>query len=232
MEVPTLDALLANYATWKTAQFGAVVPLTPSPVTTGELARIEADLGIRLPPDYRALALRYNLAAIEFNFSRFFPPVLRLRPMGLFDAFNALLNSGEYPFDEEYRRWGVVPVGEDNWQNELVLAVRQPAEPREGQPREMTHPLAATRPYGTVWGFYPDEMHPTLRYTFEFIGSSFSQALHLCLLCWRVSAHRREEPTATVSEGELRDALATIDPAVPERPYWDVWVESALEEGA
>ena len=48
---------------------------------------------------------------------RFFPPVVR--PLGLFDAFNTLLNSGEYPFDEECRRWGVVPVGEDRWQSHL-----------------------------------------------------------------------------------------------------------------
>jgi hypothetical protein len=57
------------------------------------------DLGIQLPADYTALAMHYNLAAIEFYFSRFDPPVVR--PMGLFEAFNALLNREQYPFAAE-----------------------------------------------------------------------------------------------------------------------------------
>jgi hypothetical protein len=115
-----------------------------------------------------------------------------------------------------------VPVGEDAWQNELVLVVRYPTEPQEeSQPREMTHPLARTRPYGTVWGFYPDEMHPTLRYTFEFIGSSFAQVLHMCLLCWRESLYQREG-RQVVSRDELHEGLATIDAASREAPYWEL----------
>jgi hypothetical protein len=228
VEIPTLDALLADYATRTTAWLITDVKLAPSPVTTGELERIDADLGIRLPPDYKTLALNYNLAAIDFNFSRFYPPVVR--PMGLFAAFDALLNGGAYPFEEEYRRWGVVPVGEDQWQNELVLAVRQSSEPQEGQAREMTHPLASTRPYGTIWAFYPDEMDSSLRYRFEFVGSSFAQVLHMCLLCWHVSTYRREGQVAMMGKDELRDALATIDPTVSETPYWRLWIGSALKE--
>jgi hypothetical protein len=227
VDIPALATLLADYATWRTVHGRLGSPLVPSPVTDNELARIEAELAIQLPADYTTLALHYNLAAIEFNFSRFYPPVVR--PMGLFEAFQALLDSGQYAFAAEYRRWGVVPVGEDAWQNEVVLATRQPSEPwQEDQPREMTHPLALTRPYGSVWGFYPDEMHPTLRYTFEFIGSSFPQVLHMCLLCWRESAARREGRAATISRGELREGLATIDAAMRTAPYWEHWVESAL----
>lgn len=136
MEIPSLDSLLVLYA-------------AQSANTPGELAQIAASLGISFPADYRALTLRYNLAAVEINFSRFFPPVVQ--PMGLSAALTALSTSGEYTFAEAYRTWGVAPVGQDAWEQEIVLVIRQPTDPRGGQPQERTHLLAPTRPYGSVW---------------------------------------------------------------------------------
>jgi hypothetical protein len=227
VEIPTLESLLANYAA-QTASAPQEGPPAPSPTTPDELARIVADLAVALPADYQALALRYDLAFVEVNFSRFYPPVAR--SMRLFDALATVLSSSEYPFSEEYRRWGVVPVGEDTWQNELALAVRQPTEPRTGQPRQPTHPLAPTRPYGTVWAYYPDEMHPSMRYAFAFVGSSFTQVLHMALFCWHVSGYRRQSQAARVREEDVRDALAAIDQAPRVAPYWRLWIAAAVEE--
>jgi hypothetical protein len=83
--------LFTLYAAQSTSAPGGV--LTPSPTTPGDLRQIAVDLGITLPADYQALVLRYNLAAVEVNFSRFYPPVVR--PMGLSAALTALLTSGE-----------------------------------------------------------------------------------------------------------------------------------------
>jgi SMI1/KNR4 family protein SUKH-1 len=230
MEIPRLDALLADYAAWR-AHFPDAIPLTPSPTTLDEFARIEAELGVTLPADYQALALRYNLAAVEFNYSQFFPPVSRRvgDTIPLFDAFVALLTDIMYPFSEEHRRWGVAPVADDNWDNVWVIAVRQPTAPQAGAPDQPTHPLAPTRPYGSVWAYYPDEMLPSMRYIFEYVSASFTQALHMALLCWRVWRDRKEKRGVDVREADLRDALITIDPTVHATSYWQGWIEGALE---
>lgn len=222
MEIPSLETLLADYAIWN-ASVPNSIPLTPSSTTPGELARIETALHIALPTDYRTMALHYNLAALEFNFSRFYPPVLR--PMALFDAFDTLLDD-KSPFGEEYRRWGVAPVGEDGWNNILALATRHPTEPRAGEAHQPSHPFALVRPYGSVWAFYPDEMRPSMRYVFEFVSSGFSKALHMALLCWRKSEYF-EAKSALAQSVDLIESLATIDPAIHSAPYWQRWIELA-----
>ncbi len=228
VDIPTLEELLDKYATW-VVRLSSIVPLTPSPTTPDELARIQTELHLSLPDDYQALALRFNLAAIEFNFSNFFPPVVRRvgANISLFDAFAILLTSNTYPFSEEYRSWGVAPVAEDNWGNTLVLAVRQPDTPQLGITDQPMYPL--TKPYGSVWAFYPDERLPSIRHTFEYVSASFTQTLHVALLCWRVWGERKERRMLDVHIGELRDALTTIDPTTQTASYWQGWINTALE---
>lgn len=229
MNIPTLGGLLEDYATWA-ARLSPMAPLTPSPTTPDELARIQTELHLSLPNDYQALALRYNLAAIEFNFSSYFPPVVRNvgANITLIDVFDALLTTDMYPFSEEYRRWGVAPVAQDTWENILVLAMRQPDAPQLGVPDQPAFPLALTKPYGSVWAFYPDEMLPSMRYTFEYVSASFTQTLHMALLCWRVWSERKERRLLDVRVADLRDALTTIDPTTQTASYWRGWIDTAL----
>lgn len=91
-------------------------------------------------------------------------------------------------------------------------------------------PLAPTRPYGGVWAYYPDKMHPSMRYVFEYVSANFTQALHMALLCWLVWRDRREQRGIDAHEADLRDALLTLDPTIHAEPYWQGWIEWALEE--
>ena len=118
-------------------------------------------------------------------------------------------------------------MAEDAWQQELVLAIRQPTDPRRGQPHERTHPLAPTRPYGSVWAFSPDDMCPTLDGAVTFVGSSFTQTLHMALYCW-YAPRLAQEQSPHLRETTLREALTAIDPATQDAPYWQLWIDAAL----
>jgi hypothetical protein len=72
-------------------------------------------------------------------------------------------------------------------------------------------------------------MYPTLDGAFTFVGSSFTQTLHMALYCWYAPRLGQEQSTPYLSGTTLREALTAIDPATQGTPYWQLWIDAALE---
>ena len=231
-DLPSLATLLADYAALLAAGVPSDIPspLTPSPLSPAKVDQLEADLGLTLPADYRALALTYDLGVIAVYFSRFHPTFKR----DLLDALRFAFRDPANPdmsegyatwsrYAQEYRAWGVIPVGDDFLQRELVLTVRGCA-PLATDARIERHVIpyremaAIARPVGSVWAFQPSNHAGG----FTFVSSTFTQALWSALYL-RVRLRPSPDDDPLMDPDAALATLATHDPAIVGAPYWRTW---------
>jgi hypothetical protein len=203
MDIASLDALLSEY--------GGRIGVPPSRVGAADLQALEAELQMTLPPDFKDLALRYDLAALEVHFSHFSPSFATAR--GLAGAWRAAYDKREVPFADAYRQWGVLPVGDDWSDLQLLMAVR---DSRASTPPGTQQTYL---PYGSIWAFDREDRTRGL----EFASSSFSQAVHGALL---LQGLKDPLMSGKVTVDEAVQALEAVDPAIRGHPYWRRWARS------
>lgn len=203
--VPDLAALMASLS---------FVP--DSRVTAEQWRALEEDLGVRFPPDYRDLVLRYDLIEAEAWGTRFAPPLAR--PGGIVPALRLAFQPEESPFAELYRTQSVAPVGVDYAEFYLVVAIQQVeavAAVEQG---------VAPRPFGSMWRFDAETGSPD----FAFVSSSFAQALRAALYAaevyWRERGRPRSGALAPDRQRQLVADLEEMDPAIREHISWRDWV--------
>lgn len=201
MEVPTLATLLDDYVRrWH---------MPHSPISPVDLDRLEEELDITLPPDYRDLACRYDLRKVEVYFSSFAPPA----PQAADDLTRAIwlaMRSDVNPFTTFYNERGVIPVGSDWNQADFVMMVRAPAGMTSGAAQD-------GRPLGTILAFDWESVAPELAY----VSMSFGQALHIALYLNSVRSllkgHHLTEPEALAT-------ITAIDRTIDGYDYWTRWI--------
>lgn len=183
-----------------------------SRVSAEEWRALEADLGVRFPPDYRDIVLRFDLMETEVWGTNFAPPLTR--PGGVVPALRLAFDSAASPFVDLYRMQSLAPVGVDFAEFYFVMAIEQ-----RGVEEGVTQ-----RPFGSVWLFDAETGEPD----FTFVSSSFSQALRAALYAadvfWRERGRPRNGPLTQERQGQLVADLEEMDPAIGGHTYWRDWV--------
>ncbi len=201
VDIPDLDALLATD------------PFVKRSILSAEqLQALEASLGVTLPPDYRALALRYDLATLGSEGFRFAPdPPYLPHASGYVQALQAQLDGRNSPFMQLFNMRLVITVG--SYEDECILALAVDTA--------ITAAGVTTQPYGSLWLYDPMDPDPARRASavFDFVSSSFTQAVHMMYYAKYVIAHAASE-----QPDELFAALQAIDPAIERHIFWRDWL--------
>lgn len=214
-ESSTLDALVSA------DQF-----VRPSDLSPAQWETLESEMGAVFQPDYRDLALRYDLTTVEVAFTRFSPPGALSSEEGLLEALRSAYNPEDFPFARLYQTRQVVPVGSDYAERYFMLALDQ---------------TSARYPKGTLWLFDPlgpgapnPDTPEASAPAFTPVSSSFSQALHMAYLANALyrgvggMAKLDGDPTTPAWQANLFERLAAIDPAIRRHAYWREWIAAMV----
>lgn len=211
MRTPDFDILLERYM----ESSRELIRHAPyGPISAEDITGFERREGIPLPPDYALLLQRWDLTAIEINFTTFYPPFAETQ--GVVEAIGWGRHSADAPFAEQYRKWQALPVGEDFMQLQLIMSVQE-------SPEILGHAAEAERslrlyPHGSIWAFDAEAREVSAR----FVSSTFTQALHTALFLWSV---RDALKSRAIEAVDARSVIVTIDGAIEQSDYWRLWIE-------